>query len=86
MSGKKRRLQGHLKAGCWLVVYEESLFMSTPDLVSIERAAEFLGVTTRTVRLWISSGELPALRLGKRLIRIDYEDLRNFCKPIHRSY
>lgn len=60
--------------------------MSTPDLVSIERAAEFLGVTTRTVRLWISSGELPALRLGKRLIRIDYEDLRNFCKPIHRSY
>jgi excisionase family DNA binding protein len=60
--------------------------MQTPDLVSIERAAEILGVTTRTVRLWISRGELPACRLGKRIIRIDYEDLRNFCKPIHGSY
>lgn len=57
--------------------------MQNPDLVSIERAAEFLGVTTRAVRKWISSGELPAFRLGKRTIRIDYEDLRNFCKPIH---
>jgi excisionase family DNA binding protein len=60
--------------------------MASPDLVSIERAAEFLGVTTRTIRQWISTGELPASRLGKRVIRIDYEDLRDFCKPIHRGY
>jgi excisionase family DNA binding protein len=60
--------------------------MESPDLISIERAAEFLGVTTRTVRQWISTGELPASRLGKRIIRIDYEDLRLFCKPIHAGY
>jgi excisionase family DNA binding protein len=60
--------------------------MASPDLITIERAAEFLGVTTRTVRNWISGGQLPASRIGKRSIRIDYEDLRLFCKPIHGSY
>jgi len=60
--------------------------MESPDLVSIERAAEFLSVTTRTVRKWISTGELPAKRLGKRTIRIDFEDLRIFCKPVQGRY
>jgi excisionase family DNA binding protein len=61
--------------------------MATPELISIERAAEFLGVTTRTIRQWISTGELRASRLGRRIIRIDYEDLRDFCKPIQgRNY
>jgi excisionase family DNA binding protein len=60
--------------------------MESPDLVSIERAAQFLSVTTRTVRQWIKTGELPAKRLGKRVIRIDFEDLRIFCKPVHHRY
>ena len=60
--------------------------MESPDLVSIERAAQFLSVTTRTVRKWINTGELPAKRLGKRMIRIDFEDLRIFCKPVHHRY
>jgi excisionase family DNA binding protein len=60
--------------------------MESPDLVSIERAAQFLSVTTRTVRQWIKTGDLPAKRLGKRMIRIDFEDLRLFCKPVHHRY
>jgi excisionase family DNA binding protein len=60
--------------------------MKKPDLVTIERAAEFLSVSTRSVRNWINTGELEAKRLSKRTIRIDFEDLVNFCKPIHPKY
>jgi excisionase family DNA binding protein len=60
--------------------------MASPDLITIDRAAEFLSVSTRSVRNWIKTGELKAKRLGKRTIRIDFEDLINFCKPIHPQY
>jgi len=57
--------------------------MQQPDLITIERAAEFLQVSPRAIRLWISQKRLKAYRVGQRAIRIDYEDLRDFCRPIH---
>lgn len=46
-----------------------------PTWISIARAAEILSCSTKTVRRKISSGELPARRIGARMIRIDAADL-----------
>lgn len=39
------------------------------------QAAEYLGITDRTLRRMIAAGDLPAYRLGPRLLRIDVGDL-----------
>ena len=46
----------------------------TTDL-TISDAAEHKRVSTRTIRRWISTGLLPAYRVGPTLIRIRAEDL-----------
>ncbi|WP_137292021.1 helix-turn-helix domain-containing protein [Nocardioides dongxiaopingii] len=53
-----------------------------PGIVSVRRwlsqaeAAEYLGVTDRTVRNYVARGSLPAHRVrGSRLVRIDRADL-----------
>lgn len=43
---------------------------------SQEDAAEWLGVSVKTIRRLVASGELPAYRLGRRLIRIREADLQ----------
>lgn len=46
-----------------------------PEWLTVAGAAEELGVTTKTVRRWITAGTLRAHRLGPRLLRIAREDL-----------
>lgn len=47
------------------------------------QAAEYLGVTDRTIRAYIARGVLPASRIkGSRLIRIKASDLENLMRPI----
>jgi excisionase family DNA binding protein len=58
-----------------------STFNKQPDFVSIERAAEMLSVSTKTIRNWIKSGDLPAFETGPKLIRINVLDIRAFCRP-----
>ena len=49
---------------------------------SPDEAAEFLGVHTQTVRGYIRTGKLPALRLaGERALRIQREDLLALLEP-----
>lgn len=48
-----------------------------PRLYSTEYVSEYLGVSLRTVKRFISSGKLPVRRFG-RAIRIKDEDLRRF--------
>lgn len=46
-------------------------------------AADYLGVTTRTVRRWIACGSIQGRRLpGSRLVRIDRLALDKALKPI----
>ena len=47
-----------------------------------DEAAEYLNVTTRTIRRMIAAGDLPASRLGKRMLRIDAADLDGLLRPI----
>lgn len=44
-------------------------------LVSLAEAAEILGVATKTVRRYVAAGDLDAVRLGRRTIRIKTESL-----------
>ena len=48
------------------------------QLISVRTAAEQADVSTQTVRRWIQSGALPALKISARLFRIDPDDLRDF--------
>lgn len=43
--------------------------------VSLAEAAEILGVSTKSVRRYIAAGDLDAVRLGRRTIRIKTESL-----------
>ena len=44
-------------------------------LVSLVEAAEILGVSTKSVRRYIAAGDLEAVRIGRRTIRIKTESL-----------
>lgn len=59
---------------------------TTRRLVSIAESAEILGVSTKTVRRFIASGDLEAVRLARRTIRIKTESLDRFidAHPINR--
>ena len=43
--------------------------------ISLDEAAEYVGVSTRTIRVWIAEGRLPAKRFGKRIIRVRIADV-----------
>ncbi|ROR53274.1 excisionase family DNA binding protein [Luteococcus japonicus] len=53
-----------------------------PASVTIAELAEQWGCSDKTVRRLISSGQLPAYRVGKRLIRILQEDADSFARRI----
>lgn len=44
-------------------------------LVSLPEAAEILAVSPKTVRRYIAAGDLDAVRLGRKTIRIKTESL-----------
>ncbi|HTX55285.1 MAG TPA: helix-turn-helix domain-containing protein [Candidatus Baltobacteraceae bacterium] len=54
----------------------------TPDrLVSIAEAAEYLGVSERTVRNMMHDGRLKGHRLGGRVVRIRLSDIDAALEP-----
>jgi excisionase family DNA binding protein len=57
---------------------------SSRDYLSPEQAAEALGLHAQTVRAYIRSGKLPAMRVaGERAIRIRREDLEKVLEPLN---
>ncbi len=51
-------------------------------LVSQQAAAEYLDVTERTIRNYVSRGQLRAYRVGGRVVRIDVDDLDALLRQI----
>ena len=47
-------------------------------LVSLADAADALAVSTRTVRRYIADGQLDAVRLGRKTLRIKVESVERF--------
>jgi len=57
-----------------------------PDkMLSVEEVADELGVNPETVRVWIRSGELVALSIGKGY-RISRADLDDFIRRRRTDY
>jgi excisionase family DNA binding protein len=57
-----------------------------PDkMLSVENVADELGVNPETVRVWIRSGELVALSIGKGY-RISRADLDDFIRRRRTDY
>ncbi|MFV0464153.1 MAG: helix-turn-helix domain-containing protein [Nostocoides sp.] len=50
----------------------------TRKLVSISGAAEALAVSPRTVRRFIAAGQLNAVRLGPKTLRIKVDSIERF--------
>jgi excisionase family DNA binding protein len=53
-----------------------------PVLLTMDQAAEHLGVTVRTIRNYVASGALPAYRLGPRGVRVREADVEALLRPI----
>jgi excisionase family DNA binding protein len=50
-------------------------------LITLQAAADRLGISKETVRLWVANGDLPAVRMGPRLIRVDIADVDRLLTP-----
>jgi excisionase family DNA binding protein len=44
-------------------------------------AAEYLGVTSRTIRQMIADGRITGYRSGSRLIRVDLDEIDDAMQP-----
>ncbi len=53
-----------------------------PKMLSLDAAADELGVSKRSLRRLISSGDLPAYRVGAGLVRVRPDDLEKVLKPV----
>jgi excisionase family DNA binding protein len=51
-------------------------------LVNIGQAAEYAGVSKRTIRRRVADGSLPGYRLGNRIVRVDLNELDAMLRPI----
>jgi excisionase family DNA binding protein len=56
---------------------------ASPRFYSIKEVADFLGVSTRTIRRWRKSGELGDHRFGG-VVRISHDDLQDFISRHER--
>lgn len=45
-------------------------------------AAEYIGVSEKTIRRMIAEGQITGYRMGKRLIRVDLDELDALMRPI----
>ncbi|MEV6648079.1 helix-turn-helix domain-containing protein [Amycolatopsis sp. NPDC051371] len=52
------------------------------DLVTVAEAATVLGLSERTIRAAIADGTLPAVRIGRKLIKVSVADLAAFVRPV----
>lgn len=51
-------------------------------LTSVENAASYADVSTRTIRRWIADGRIPGYRVGPRLVKVDLADLDSLARRI----
>ncbi len=55
---------------------------TTRRMVGVAEAAAYIGISTPTLRHWIKTGRLPAVRLGPKLLRVDLDDIDAMTRPV----
>lgn len=50
--------------------------------MTMRAAADYWGVSERTLRRWVAEGRLRAYRVGPRAVRVRAEDVEALCRPI----
>lgn len=53
-----------------------------PVYYTVEEVKDILKVSLETVRRYVRSGRLPAIKLGNKYIRIEKGDLEKFLKSL----
>jgi excisionase family DNA binding protein len=53
--------------------------------ISMDAAADQLGVCKRTIERSIEIGELPAYKIGTKLVRVDADDVAALLKPMNNG-
>jgi excisionase family DNA binding protein len=49
-------------------------------LITAEELGERIGVNTETVRRWAVMGRIPAYRVGNRVVRFNYEEVKQVMR------
>lgn len=60
-----------------------------PEWLSLQKAALIYDVSVDTLRRRVVAGDLPASRLGRRIIRVRVKDLDQIFRPVptvHQSW
>ena len=52
------------------------------QLISLDAVAEEIGISKRSVRRLVSTGELRAFKIGERTVRVDTDDIAAVLRPI----
>lgn len=55
---------------------------NNPSYVSLQDAAEHIGVSTRTLRRRVADGSLTAYRVGPKIIRVNLAEVEASLRPI----
>jgi excisionase family DNA binding protein len=68
------------------VPVKDSIRRRQPDVpsrrwASLKDAAEYLGVTDRTIRQWITEGKFCGYRCNARLVRVDLNEVDAAMQP-----
>ncbi|MEZ0384786.1 helix-turn-helix transcriptional regulator [Mycobacterium sp. pW045] len=58
--------------------------MSEKRYLSTVEAAKYLGVSKNTLRKYVTKGQVPAHRVGERLLKFDTAELDDFVKALTR--
>lgn len=53
-----------------------------PELIGLQEAADRCGVCYKTIRRYIASGRLNAVRVGPRLLKVRTDDLDALLQPV----
>lgn len=56
----------------------DAMLADLPEVITAEEVGSMLRVTPVTVTKWARQGNLKAIKVGKRMVRIRKEDLRAF--------
>jgi excisionase family DNA binding protein len=53
-----------------------------PERIGLQEAADYCGVSYRTMRRYVADGRLNAVRVGPRLLKVSIADLEKLHHPV----